>query len=138
MKWKVFMMYFRAIGMAASAIILAIFIVFQVSSVGANIWLSIWTNDKELANISLANTTEYQNRNYMFLGIYAAFGVVQGNYLNATEFNYENLNRSEDIHHWCFTDLHTKCNKPKRFKKKPKKFSDSNVMISEAVSLALF
>lgn len=77
-KWKVFMMYFRAIGMAASAIILAIFIVFQVSSVGANIWLSIWTNDKELANISLANTTEYQNRNYMFLGIYAAFGVVQG------------------------------------------------------------
>lgn len=130
-------MYFRAIGMAASAIILAIFIVFQVSSVGANIWLSIWTNDKELANISLANTTEYQNRNYMFLGIYAAFGVVQGNYLNATEFNYENLNRSEDIHHWCFTDLHTKCNKPKRFKKK-KKFSDSTVMISEAVSLALF
>ncbi|XP_056010332.1 multidrug resistance-associated protein 1-like isoform X2 [Ostrea edulis] len=77
-KWKVFMMYFRAIGLAASLVILAVFIIFQGASVGANIWLSIWTNDKQLANISQANTTEYQDRNYMFLGIYAVFGVIQG------------------------------------------------------------
>nr|XP_022323792.1 multidrug resistance-associated protein 1-like isoform X1 [Crassostrea virginica]XP_022323793.1 multidrug resistance-associated protein 1-like isoform X1 [Crassostrea virginica]XP_022323794.1 multidrug resistance-associated protein 1-like isoform X1 [Crassostrea virginica] len=77
-KWKVFMMYFRAIGLTASAAILIIFIIFQVASVGANIWLSIWTNDKELSNISLANTTEYQNKNNMYLGVYAAFGVIQG------------------------------------------------------------
>ncbi|XP_061183962.1 multidrug resistance-associated protein 1-like isoform X1 [Saccostrea echinata] len=77
-KWKVFMMYFRAIGLTASVIILTIFIVFQGASVGANIWLSIWTTDKQLANISQANTTEYQDRNYMYLGGYAAFGVVQG------------------------------------------------------------
>lgn len=74
------MMYFRAIGLTASAAILIIFIIFQVASVGANIWLSIWTNDKELSNISLANTTEYQNKNNMYLGVYAAFGVIQGNY----------------------------------------------------------
>lgn len=72
------MMYFRAIGLAASLVILAVFIIFQGASVGANIWLSIWTNDKQLANISQANTTEYQDRNYMFLGIYAVFGVIQG------------------------------------------------------------
>lgn len=76
-KRKIFVKYARAVGLIASLIIFTIFLGYQGASVGANIWLSLWTDDKDLANQSNANTTEYQDKNYMYLGGYAGFGIGQ-------------------------------------------------------------
>ena len=44
----------------------------------SNIWLSEWTDDPLLANSSQSNTSEYQNKNYLYLGVYAGLGIGQG------------------------------------------------------------
>ncbi|XP_021341468.1 multidrug resistance-associated protein 1-like [Mizuhopecten yessoensis] len=76
-KRQIFMKYARAIGLIATIFILILFIAYQGVSLTSNIWLSLWTDDKDLANQTNANTTEYQNKNYMYLGGYAAFGIGQ-------------------------------------------------------------
>ncbi|XP_060079836.1 multidrug resistance-associated protein 1-like [Ylistrum balloti] len=76
-KRKIFMRYARAVGLLATLIIFLLFICYQGASVGSNIWLSVWTDDKDLANVSNANTTAYKNKNYTYLGGYAAFGIGQ-------------------------------------------------------------
>jgi hypothetical protein len=52
--------------------------IFQGTSIASNIWLSLWSDDKFLANRSLANTTEYSQKNSLYLGVYGGLGVVQG------------------------------------------------------------
>ena len=74
------MMYLRAIGLTATIWILLLFVLYQGASIASNIWLSIWTDDKELQDYSKANTTEYKDRNMLFLGVYGGLGVVQGYY----------------------------------------------------------
>ncbi|XP_063439571.1 multidrug resistance-associated protein 1-like isoform X1 [Mytilus trossulus] len=76
--WKVFMMYLRAIGLGAAFWIFILYLLYQGASIASNIWLSQWTDDKELQDRSKANTTEYKNRNMMFLGVYGGLGIVQG------------------------------------------------------------
>ncbi|KAK3107159.1 hypothetical protein FSP39_008334 [Pinctada imbricata] len=76
--WKVFMIYFKAIGLATSAIILFVYMIYQALGMASNIWLSEWTDDKDLKNISNADTSDYQNKNYMYLGVYAALGLSMG------------------------------------------------------------
>ncbi|XP_071175211.1 multidrug resistance-associated protein 1-like isoform X2 [Mytilus edulis] len=76
--WKVFMMYLRAIGLGAAFWIFILYLLYQGASIASNIWLSQWTDDKELQDRSKANTTEYKDRNMMFLGVYGGLGIVQG------------------------------------------------------------
>nr|AJG01605.1 ATP-binding cassette sub-family C member 1 [Dreissena polymorpha] len=75
--WKVYLKYLSAIGACYSVIILGAFILYQVASNGSNIWLSVWTDDKYLQNRTNVNETEYRDKNYMYLGVYGAFGVGQ-------------------------------------------------------------
>lgn len=74
---KVFMKYFRAVGFITTVVILVIYVGFQGASVGSNIWLSLWTDDSYLKNPANLNTSKYADKNYMYLGIYGAFGVGQ-------------------------------------------------------------
>ncbi|KAL8582638.1 hypothetical protein ACOMHN_028703 [Nucella lapillus] len=76
-KWSVFVTYFRAIGLAVTALIFLLYAGFQGLSVYSSIWLSQWTDDDTLANKSLQNTSDYQDRNYMYLGVYGGLGVGQ-------------------------------------------------------------
>ncbi|XP_063421679.1 multidrug resistance-associated protein 1-like [Mytilus trossulus] len=76
-EWKVFMSYFRAVGIPAMVIIFLLFSVYQGTSIFANIWLSWWSDDDLLANRTLSNTTLYSDRNTMYLGVYGGLGVVQ-------------------------------------------------------------
>jgi hypothetical protein len=55
-----------------------IYVMFQASSLAANIWLSQWTDDPTLANISMAGTPEYNDLNAMYLGVYGGLGACQG------------------------------------------------------------
>ena len=59
-------------------VIFLLFMVFQGTSIASNIWLSLWSDDKFLANRSLVNTTEYSQKNSLYLGVYGGLGVVQG------------------------------------------------------------
>ncbi|KAK7488019.1 hypothetical protein BaRGS_00020764, partial [Batillaria attramentaria] len=76
-KLSVFLTYFRAIGLGVTLVIFALYAAYQGVSVYSSIWLSQWTDDDLLANTSLANTTQYEERNYMYLGVYGGLGVGQ-------------------------------------------------------------
>ncbi|XP_067674526.1 multidrug resistance-associated protein 1-like [Haliotis asinina] len=76
-KFSVFMDYAKAIGGITTFFIFLIFAMYQAATMASNIWISMWTDDALLKNMSLVNTSDYQNRNTMYLGVYGAFGCVQ-------------------------------------------------------------
>ncbi|KAL3887247.1 hypothetical protein ACJMK2_027191, partial [Sinanodonta woodiana] len=77
-KWSVYLTYFKAVGGFSTLLIFGTFALYNAASIGSNVWLSLWTDDKYLKeNFDKANSTEYQNKNYMYLGIYGAFGLAQ-------------------------------------------------------------
>ncbi|KAL4228773.1 hypothetical protein ACF0H5_011815 [Mactra antiquata] len=73
--WRVYMKYLSAVGGLAAMIILLLFVAFQSLTIYSSIWLADWTDDPYLKDISNVNTTEYQNKNYEYLGVYGALGV---------------------------------------------------------------
>lgn len=75
--WRVYMKYISAIGVLATIAIFTLFIIYQGTGIYSSIWLAQWTDDDYLKDITNVNTSEYQNRNYMYLGVYAALGVGQ-------------------------------------------------------------
>lgn len=76
---RVYFKYTGAIGCFASCIILLLFTIYQASAIGANIWLSQWTDDSYLkTHQNESNTTEYQDKNNLYLGVYGGLGAAQG------------------------------------------------------------
>uniref|UniRef100_A0A8C9TAC0 ATP-binding cassette, sub-family C (CFTR/MRP), member 3 n=1 Tax=Scleropages formosus TaxID=113540 RepID=A0A8C9TAC0_SCLFO len=71
-KLKVFWEYTRAVGPLLSIFICFLYGCQNAASIGANIWLSQWTND------ALDNRTE-ENK-HMRVGVYASLGILQGNH----------------------------------------------------------
>lgn len=69
-KWDVYKHYLKSIGWTLSVATVILNIVFQFFSIGSNVWLSKWSSDNETA-------TDTGKRN-MYLGVYAAFGIGQG------------------------------------------------------------
>ena len=72
------MTYLSAIGGVFSIVIIGLFLIYNGAGVYSSIWLSQWTDDTYLKDSSNVNTTEYKNKNYMYLGVYAGLGVGQG------------------------------------------------------------
>ena len=70
MKLKVFLEYARAVGPVLSVFICFLYCCQNAAAIGANIWLSQWTNDAGL-NDTQANVP-------MRVGVYAALGIAQG------------------------------------------------------------
>ena len=69
-KWDVYKHYLKSIGWTLSIATVILNIVFQSFSIGSNVWLSAWSSDN-----TTANDTGKRN---MYLGVYAAFGIGQG------------------------------------------------------------
>ncbi|XP_028263925.1 canalicular multispecific organic anion transporter 2 isoform X3 [Parambassis ranga] len=69
-KAKVYLEYAKAVGLLLSVIICFLYGCQSAAAIGANIWLSQWTND------ALTNQTK-ENVN-MRVGVYAALGIAQG------------------------------------------------------------
>lgn len=65
-------------GVHLAALLLLFFLLNQVASIMANVGLSQWTEDALLKNLTLANTTEYTNKQYFYMGIYGALCAAQG------------------------------------------------------------
>ncbi|KAL3857785.1 hypothetical protein ACJMK2_012421, partial [Sinanodonta woodiana] len=78
-KYTVYFHYFGAMGKCFTVLALFLFIIYNASLVGANIWLRFWTDDFYLKqHLNTSHTQEYQQRNNMYLGIFGALGVAQG------------------------------------------------------------
>lgn len=69
-KWDVYKHYLKSIGVSLTVLTIILNIVYQGFSIGSNMWLSKWSNDKKAAN-----DTDTRN---VYLGVYAAFGLGQG------------------------------------------------------------
>lgn len=69
-KWDVYKHYLKSIGWTLAIATVILNIVFQSFSIGSNVWLSAWSSDT-----TTANDTDKRN---MYLGVYAAFGLGQG------------------------------------------------------------
>ncbi|XP_041373545.1 multidrug resistance-associated protein 1-like isoform X2 [Gigantopelta aegis] len=76
-KLAVFLEYSKAVGGLATLCMFVLYAVYQGGTIGSSIWLSLWTDDALLANLSVVNTTDYQNTNDKYLGIYALIGLLQ-------------------------------------------------------------
>ncbi|XP_050416423.2 multidrug resistance-associated protein 1 [Patella vulgata] len=74
---SVFVDYIRAVGFLAAFFIILLYALYQAASVYSSVWLKDWTADPLLANRSIANTTKYQDKNALYLGVYGALGVGQ-------------------------------------------------------------
>ncbi|XP_055006083.1 ATP-binding cassette sub-family C member 3 isoform X2 [Boleophthalmus pectinirostris] len=72
-KVTVYLEYAKAVGLALSVIICLLYGCQSAAAIGANVWLSDWTND--------ANTNHTQERVNMRVGVYAALGIAQGLFL---------------------------------------------------------
>lgn len=62
--------YLVAMGWLPALMIIIFFVLDQATAAGANVWLSIWSNDVSAFNDSSSK--------HMYLGVYASFGAVQG------------------------------------------------------------
>jgi ATP-binding cassette subfamily C (CFTR/MRP) protein 1 len=73
-KWHVYSHYLKSIGIFLSGATIFFNLVFQAFSIGSNVWLSEWSDDK---NIFLNETVDESKRD-LYLGVYGALGVGQG------------------------------------------------------------
>lgn len=69
-KWEVYQHYIRSIGVGMFVGSLFLNFAFQAFQIGSNMWLTRWSEDKEAG-------TDHAVRD-MYLGVYGAFGALQG------------------------------------------------------------
>jgi len=72
-KPKIFLAYMNAVGPVVSVCIILFYIMNHSCSVGANFWLSAWSNDADNATVSMEQRD-------MRLGVYGALGLAQGTF----------------------------------------------------------
>ncbi|KAJ6660365.1 hypothetical protein lerEdw1_017788 [Lerista edwardsae] len=77
-KLTVFWQYMKAVGPLVSLFICFLYGCQNAASVGANVWLSDWTNDR------VVNGT--QDKVHMRVGVYAALGLLQGLFVLISSF----------------------------------------------------
>ncbi|XP_069125383.1 multidrug resistance-associated protein 1-like [Argopecten irradians] len=73
-KMSVFLSYLRSVGPILSCIIILFYILYNITSVYSNIWLSEWSNDEATSVNGTIDTAQRDLR----LGVYGALGVIQG------------------------------------------------------------
>ena len=76
---QVFGRYLRSIGAIYGLIIIGAYVVYGGLESSGHIFLSSWTDDPDLANFTHwpANSSERQNANDYYIGIYGLFGALQ-------------------------------------------------------------
>ena len=67
----------------------------QLSKVAASFWLSEWTSNAELHNLTAlpADSEERYQNNIYYLGIYGSLGLVQGNWKYEIHFGFAQILR---------------------------------------------
>jgi len=82
---SVYWLYIKSLGVALSCGMFAFFLLSQVSSICSNVWLSEWTSDPLLMNTTISNTSQFADRQNLFLGVYGALSGAQGTMLHSVD-----------------------------------------------------
>ena len=75
--------YGRAVGLPFVALIFCLYGAYQGFSVWANIWLTEWTSNPDLQNLTAypGDGQERRDKNDYYLTIYGVLGIAQGEHL---------------------------------------------------------
>ncbi|KAM4525784.1 ATP-binding cassette sub-family C member 3 isoform 2-T2 [Fundulus diaphanus] len=105
-KTKVFLEYAKAVGLVLSVIICLLYGCQSAAAIGANIWLSRWTDD--------ASTNSTKENVHMRVGVYAALGIAQGILVMLSSFTLAmgNIGAAKKLH---FNLLINKLHTPQSF-----------------------
>ncbi|KAM3591495.1 uncharacterized protein V6R79_002723 [Siganus canaliculatus] len=101
-KTQVYLEYVKAVGPLLSAFICLLYGCQSAAAIGANVWLSQWTND--------ASSNQTQQNVHMRVGVYAALGMAQGVLVMMSSFTLAmgNIGAARKLHHNLLTNkLHT-------------------------------
>ncbi|XP_036936900.1 canalicular multispecific organic anion transporter 2 isoform X2 [Acanthopagrus latus] len=101
-KAKVYLEYIKAVGPLLSVFICFLYGCQSAASIGANIWLSQWTND--------ASNNQTQENVHMRVGVYAALGIAQGILVMISSFTLAmgNIGAAKKLHNnLLINKLHT-------------------------------
>ncbi|XP_070178633.1 multidrug resistance-associated protein 1-like [Littorina saxatilis] len=102
-KWDVYKGFLKAVGWTYSFLIVAIFALYHVAYVTSDIFLSQWTDDTRLNNLTLLppNSTERLSLNDYYLALYGGFGALQAVTMvtYAILHNYRLVAAARDMHH---------------------------------------
>lgn len=85
-KGRVYMDYIRSIGTVLAVSTILLNVVYQLFSIGSNIWLSVWSSD----TTTVVNGVQDMGKTDMYLAVYGAFGVGQGE-------SYTTVRKARDI-----------------------------------------
>ncbi|KAM7371220.1 hypothetical protein PAMP_010709 [Pampus punctatissimus] len=105
-KTKVYLEYAKAVGPLLSVIICCLYGCQSAAAIGANIWLSQWTND--------AARNQTKENVHMRVGVYAALGIAQGILVLISSFTLDmgNIGAAKKLH---FNLLANKLHTPQSF-----------------------
>eukprot|EP00079_Xenopus_tropicalis_P030763 XP_012826972.1 PREDICTED: canalicular multispecific organic anion transporter 2 isoform X2 [Xenopus tropicalis] len=78
-KMTVFWQYMKAVGLAISVFICFLYSCQNAAAIGANVWLSDWTNEPVI--------NQTQQNTQMRVGVYAALGILQGLLVMTSSFS---------------------------------------------------
>lgn len=81
---KVYAHYLRSIGWFLSICTITMNAVFQSFSIGANYWMSEWSDDAKMVNENGTVDSGIRNK---YVSVYALLGLGQGMYHNASLLN---------------------------------------------------
>jgi hypothetical protein len=68
----------KAMGIPAAIIAFIALVAQQGLNIYSNFWITFWTEDSYLKNVTLIDTPKYADTKYYYLGIYALLGTLQG------------------------------------------------------------
>lgn len=77
-KATVLLTFVQAMGVCTVLIVFVTMAIFQGLNIFSNFWLTYWTEDELLKNISLSNTEAYEEKYMYYLLMYLMLGVLQG------------------------------------------------------------
>ncbi|XP_052786998.1 multidrug resistance-associated protein 1-like [Mya arenaria] len=75
---KVLIRYLRAMGIPSVVCVLLSMTLYQGLNVFSNFWLTFWTEDPVLLNITLAGTSQYEQTFTYYLVLFTVYGILQG------------------------------------------------------------
>ncbi|KAL5020046.1 hypothetical protein ScPMuIL_002938 [Solemya velum] len=74
----VYISYAKAMGIVPVVLVFLSIAVYSAINVYSSFWLTFWTEDPYLKNLTLTNTTTYHDKYTMYLGVFTLLGVAQG------------------------------------------------------------
>lgn len=100
-KLGVFLTYARAIGMPYFALYMVLYIMFMGVSIFSNTWISYWTEDQTLNNVTvLGNSSLRREKNDYYFGVYGGLGAAQAALIVLIQliFVYRTIIASRSLH----------------------------------------